>query len=105
MARSILFLLCERHEARLASQRELIRLTHLPDALGPPCTARRSGGSPCVYASHMLRVQSVGTHTSQIGACANTNAAFYSESDATTQLGTVQRGLLCCPARHGRWAT
>lgn len=37
----------ERHEARLASQRKLIRLTHLPDALGPPCTARRSG-SPCV---------------------------------------------------------
>lgn len=38
----------ERHEARLASQCELIRLTHLPDALGPPCTARLSCDTLCM---------------------------------------------------------
>lgn len=36
-------------ETRLASRHELIRLTHLPDALGPPCTAiARVGSRVCV---------------------------------------------------------
>jgi len=35
-----------RNETRLASRHELIRLTHLPDALGPPCTAVARVGSP-----------------------------------------------------------
>lgn len=42
-------LLCVARDAtaRLASQHELIRLTYLPDALGPPCTVDASVGPSC----------------------------------------------------------
>lgn len=67
----------ERHDrARLASQHELIRLTYLPDALGPPCTTD-THIPMCVCTRECMKCHLIG----EIGACVNVVMLRFIPSD------------------------